>query len=80
MAKEIKITWADFAINCIKQYATYLEEEKQDFNAAQTLVKDIFQRVEQLYIFPNSGIPEKLLAHKEFNYFFPFILLTFIKC
>lgn len=70
MAKEIKITWTDFAIESVEQYATFLEVEKQDIQAAENLVADIFARVEQLYIFPNSGSPEQLLDHKEFDYFF----------
>jgi plasmid stabilization system protein ParE len=60
--KKIALKWTPFALSCLDQIYDYIAfREKSDASAIK-FVNEIFERVDQLIDFPESGQAEPLLA------------------
>ena len=59
--KEITLDWTPFALSCLNEIHDHITYKEKGSDQANKLVDKIFDRVEQLKSFPESGQKEPLL-------------------
>ncbi len=63
-SNEITIKWTPFALSCLDDIHDYITSQEKSSKPANHLIEIIFDKVEQLAIFPESGQKEPLLLKK----------------
>jgi plasmid stabilization system protein ParE len=59
--KKINIKWTPFALGCLDEIYDYIAYKEKSEDPAFNLINAIFEKVDQLRNFPESGQPETLL-------------------
>ncbi len=60
--KEISLNWTPFALGCLDEIHAYITYKEKSPEQANKLIARVFDRVEQLKNFPDSGQKEPLLT------------------
>ena len=60
-SKDILLRWTLFALDCLNEIYEYIFVKEKSPDAAKVVIDKIFQKVEQLKNFPESGQQEPLL-------------------
>lgn len=63
----IEIKWTPFALRCLDEIHFYIFHEAGSASPADRFVNQLFDRVDQLVTFPQSGQVELLLSKKGLN-------------
>lgn len=74
--KRISIQWTPFALRCLDEIHDYIQYKEKAIEPADRLINALFERVDQLVDFPESGQEEPFLEEigqksrylVEFNY------------
>ena len=59
--KKTVVKWTPFALGCLDEIYDYIAYREKSDVLASRLINTIFERVDQLKTFPESGQPETLL-------------------
>ena len=59
-AKEIDIRWTPFALGCLDEIHDYIILKEKSHTIANKFINTLFERVDQLKTFPESGQKEPL--------------------
>jgi len=65
--KSIRLDWTPFALSCLDEIHDYIIFKEKSTELANKLVNRIFDRVDQLKDFPESGQQEPLLKESGYN-------------
>jgi toxin ParE1/3/4 len=65
--KKAELCWTPFALSGLEDIKKYITQETQSETIAVKYINKLINRVEQLEIFPDSGVKESLLKHLKQN-------------